>query len=130
MDDRKILILYGSQTGTAQDVAEKLAREAKRRFLSTRVMALDDYNVVCQCFLYIYEFFFYILNLTKSLVNFVHTLKVNLLHEELVLFVCATTGQGDPPDNMKVCPCRFLERKRWHDPQLSYIIFSIEMGPC
>lgn len=54
MDDRKILILYGSQTGTAQDVAEKLAREAKRRFLSTRVMALDDYNVVCQCFLYIY----------------------------------------------------------------------------
>lgn len=59
MDDRKILILYGSQTGTAQDVAEKLAREAKRRFLSTRVMALDDYNVVCRCFLYIYEFLFY-----------------------------------------------------------------------
>ena len=119
MDDRKTLILYGSQTGTAQDVAEKLAREAKRRFLSTRVMALDDFNVVCQCFLYIYELFFFILNLTKSLVNFVHTLKVNLLHEELVLFVCATTGQGDPPDNMKVCPCRFLERKRWHDPQSS-----------
>ena len=22
--------------------------------------------------------------------------------EQLVVFVCATTGQGDPPDNMKV----------------------------
>lgn len=58
-----------------------------------------------------------IINHTQSLGNFIHTLKVNLLHEELVLFVCATTGQGDPPDNMKVCPCQFLERKRWHDPQ-------------
>lgn len=49
MGDRRILILYGSQTGTAQDVAEKFAREAKRRLLSTRVMPLDDYSVVCSC---------------------------------------------------------------------------------
>lgn len=28
--------------------------------------------------------------------------QANLISENLVLFVCSTTGQGDPPDNMKV----------------------------
>ena len=43
---RQLVVLYGSQTGTAQEVAERVGREAKRRYLSSRVMALDDYNVV------------------------------------------------------------------------------------
>jgi equilibrative nucleoside transporter 1/2/3 len=30
MVNRKITILYGSQTGTAQEVAERIWREAKR----------------------------------------------------------------------------------------------------
>ena len=30
MEDRKLLVLYGSQTGTAQAVAERIGREAKR----------------------------------------------------------------------------------------------------
>ena len=43
---RKISVLYGSQTGTAQEVAERIGREAKRRYLSASVLALDDYDVV------------------------------------------------------------------------------------
>ena len=43
---RRVSVLFGSQTGTAQEVAERIGREAKRRFLSVTVMALDDYNVV------------------------------------------------------------------------------------
>lgn len=94
MDNRRILILYGSQTGTAQDVAEKFAREAKRRLLSTRVMPLDDYPVV------------------------------NLLHEELVLFVCATTGQGDSPDNMKMF-WKFIMRKNLPNNSLMKMKFAV-----
>ncbi|XP_077140107.1 NADPH-dependent diflavin oxidoreductase 1 [Ranitomeya variabilis] len=69
--DRNLLILYGSQMGTAEDMAERVGREARRRHFTCRVDSIDSYNIV------------------------------NLVHEQLVIFVCATTGQGDPPDNMK-----------------------------
>ncbi|XP_065710028.2 NADPH-dependent diflavin oxidoreductase 1 isoform X1 [Patagioenas fasciata] len=80
MVERKLLVLFGSQTGTAEDTAERIGREAKRRHFQCRVEALDGYEVA------------------------------NLINELLVVFVCATTGQGDPPDNMKMF-WRFLFRK-------------------
>ena len=43
---RRVTVLFGSQTGTAEEVAERIGREGKRRYLSVRVVALDDYNVV------------------------------------------------------------------------------------
>uniref|UniRef100_A0AAR2KGX9 NADPH-dependent diflavin oxidoreductase 1 n=1 Tax=Pygocentrus nattereri TaxID=42514 RepID=A0AAR2KGX9_PYGNA len=80
MATHSLLVLYGSQTGTAQDTAERIGRQAQRRRVGVRVQALDSYNVA------------------------------NLISESLVVFVCATTGQGDPPDNMKNF-WRFLFRK-------------------
>ncbi|KAM9734721.1 NADPH-dependent diflavin oxidoreductase 1 [Menidia menidia] len=80
MSNPALLIVYGSQTGTAQDIAQRIARQAKRRWLKVRVLPLDDYNVA------------------------------HLISESLVVFVCATTGQGDPPDNMKNF-WRFLFKK-------------------
>lgn len=80
MNTHSLLVLYGSQTGTAQDTAERIGRQAQRRRMRVKVEALDTYNVV------------------------------NLISESLVVFVCATTGQGDPPDNMKKF-WRFLFRK-------------------
>lgn len=41
-----LLVLYGSQTGTAQDAAQRIGRQAQRRRLPVRVMALDSYAVV------------------------------------------------------------------------------------
>ncbi|TWW66953.1 NADPH-dependent diflavin oxidoreductase 1 [Takifugu flavidus] len=64
-------VLYGSQTGSAQDTAHRVARQARRKQIQVQVLPLDSYNVA------------------------------NLISETLVVFVCATTGQGDPPDNMK-----------------------------
>uniref|UniRef100_A0A8D0EF38 Flavodoxin-like domain-containing protein n=1 Tax=Strix occidentalis caurina TaxID=311401 RepID=A0A8D0EF38_STROC len=46
MVERKLLVLFGSQTGTAQDIAERIGREAKRRHFQCRVEALDSYDVV------------------------------------------------------------------------------------
>lgn len=40
-----LLILYGSETGTAQDVAESFWRDAKHRRLPVRVFEFDDYAV-------------------------------------------------------------------------------------
>lgn len=80
MPDPTLLVLYGSQTGTAQDTAQRIVRQAKRRRLQVRAMPLDNYTVA------------------------------NLISETIVVFVCATTGQGDPPDNMKNF-WRFIFRK-------------------
>lgn len=68
---RKLTILYGSQTGTAQDLAEYIWRESKRYHFTGTVMPLDKYDI--------------------------HS----LIDEVFVVFVCSTTGQGDEPDNMK-----------------------------
>ncbi|KAM6975505.1 NADPH-dependent diflavin oxidoreductase 1 [Tautogolabrus adspersus] len=80
MSKPTLLILFGSQTGTAQDTAQRIGRQAQRRKMKVQVLPLDSYNVA------------------------------NLISESLVVFVCSTTGQGDPPDNMKNF-WRFLFRK-------------------
>ncbi|XP_038961127.1 NADPH-dependent diflavin oxidoreductase 1 isoform X2 [Rattus norvegicus] len=90
----QLLVLFGSQTGTAQDEAERLGREARRRRLGCRVQALDSYSVA------------------------------NLIREPLVIFVCATTGQGDPPDNMKNF-WRFIFRKSLPSTSLCQMDFAV-----
>jgi len=55
-----------------QDVAERIGREAGRRGFSPHVCALDEYKIE------------------------------KLPSEKLAVFVAATTGDGDAPDNMKV----------------------------
>ncbi len=70
-DKRQLVILYGSQTGTAQAVAERIGREAKRLHFDTEVKAMNDFQPY-----------------------------PNLSDVSLAAFVCATTGQGDQPDNM------------------------------
>ncbi|XP_045418032.1 NADPH-dependent diflavin oxidoreductase 1 isoform X1 [Lemur catta] len=94
MPSPQLLVLFGSQTGTAQDVSERLGREARRRRLCCRVQALDSYPVV------------------------------NLINEPLVIFVCATTGQGDPPDNMKNF-WRFIFRKNLPSTSLCRMDFAV-----
>ncbi|XP_045467260.1 NADPH-dependent diflavin oxidoreductase 1 [Harmonia axyridis] len=66
-----LTILYGSQTGNAQDIAERIWRESKRYYFKSLVKSLDDYEIS------------------------------KLSVDECVIFICSTTGQGEVPDNMK-----------------------------
>jgi sulfite reductase alpha subunit-like flavoprotein len=67
----RVLVLYGSETGNSQDVAERIVREAKLKHYAPILMSMDCYDV-------------------KTLPN-----------ESCVVFVTSTTGQGEEPRNMK-----------------------------
>uniref|UniRef100_A0A6I8NU82 NADPH-dependent diflavin oxidoreductase 1 n=1 Tax=Ornithorhynchus anatinus TaxID=9258 RepID=A0A6I8NU82_ORNAN len=54
----------------------------------------------------------------------VSSLKANLIHEPLVIFICATTGQGDPPDNMKNF-WKFIFRKNLPPTSLCQMDFAV-----
>ncbi|KAJ7183107.1 riboflavin synthase domain-like protein [Mycena filopes] len=62
--ERSVLILYATRTGTAQDVAERLARQCRRLHFTCRVLSTDKYSLS------------------------------DLISETLVLFVISTTGSG------------------------------------
>ena len=75
MDDseKNCVVFYGSQTGTAEDYASRLAKEGSQRFgLKTMVADLEDYD---------YE------NLDS------------FPEDKLTIFVLATYGEGEPTDN-------------------------------
>lgn len=45
-DERQILILYGSETGTAEDVALSIGRRLRRWHWQIRVRSMDGYSLV------------------------------------------------------------------------------------
>lgn len=63
----KLLVLYGSQTGNAQDVAERIAREGNHRYFRTECKAMDSACIQ------------------------------DIAKEDYVVFVCSTTGASVPP---------------------------------
>ena len=48
-DTRHLLVLYATETGTALDIAEQLAREAQRRAYDVRLASIDAYPLVRLC---------------------------------------------------------------------------------
>jgi sulfite reductase (NADPH) flavoprotein alpha-component len=69
VDLKTLLIMYGSQSGSAEGIAKSLGRHAKGRGFEARVMELNDYS------------------------------KIDLTKEENLVIVTSTWGEGDPPDN-------------------------------
>ena len=43
---RSLTILYATETGNAQDVSERLARQCRRLHFSAQVHSIDEYEVV------------------------------------------------------------------------------------
>ena len=69
IDAPPLLVLYSSDGGAAEKKAKRLAGRAKARGLSTTIATLDTFDIDA------------------------------LSHEEHVLFVTSTAGQGEPPQN-------------------------------
>lgn len=65
------LILYGSETGTAEEVAFKIHRQLSKKHLNFSICCLDEYDVL------------------------------KLPSETCILWVVATAGEGEVPSNMK-----------------------------
>lgn len=78
---RSALVLYGSETGNAQDIAEDLGRTLGRLRFRTSVVEMDDVGLR------------------------------ELLQYRLVVFVVSTTGQGEMPQNASKFWRSLLRRK-------------------
>lgn len=52
--DRTALILYGSETGNSQDVAEELGRVVEKLHFVTRVKEMDLVEIVCPSFVVLF----------------------------------------------------------------------------
>lgn len=68
---KRVVILFGTQTGNSEDVAERTARLVTRMKCKAYVSSLDDFPVA------------------------------RMVEETLIIFVCSTTGNGEFPDGMR-----------------------------
>ena len=46
VDERRLTVLYATQTGNARDLAESLARHAVRQHFETKCLSMDEYSLV------------------------------------------------------------------------------------
>src|SRR5262245_31708405 len=68
-----LLVMFGSQTGTAERLAKQFAKDAGQRGFDPRVLELNAIN------------------------------SVDLSKEQRLVIVTSTWGDGDPPDNAVAC---------------------------
>ncbi|PKS09109.1 hypothetical protein jhhlp_003723 [Lomentospora prolificans] len=103
---KNCIILYGSQTGTAEDYASRLAKEGKSRFgLETMIADLEDYD---------YD------NLDT------------VPNDKVVMFILATYGEGEPTDNavdfhefLNADDVQFSEDRTPALDNLNYVAFGL-----
>ncbi|EGG07344.1 uncharacterized protein MELLADRAFT_77606 [Melampsora larici-populina 98AG31] len=101
LQKKKVVVFYGSQTGTAEDYATRLAKEAKSRYgISSLVADPDDYDF--------------------------DTLD-QMTEDQLAVFVMATYGEGEPTDNavnmlefLKTTPKDQLDLSK-----LKFVVFAL-----
>lgn len=69
LEKKPLLVLFGSQSGSAEGLAKKFAKQAEAKGFQPRVLALNDYS------------------------------KVEWAAETRCMVITSTWGDGDPPDN-------------------------------
>lgn len=84
-DPRYVLVLYASETGNAQDMAERVARAFRAAHRRAITLSMDEYDVA------------------------------DLPHEPLIVFITSTHGRGDPPPAMRTLWHRLIRKGLPHD---------------
>lgn len=74
--DRNMVVFYGSQTGTAEEFANRIAKEAAR--YGMRALPVDPEEI-----------------------NFDNLTRISDIDKSLLVFCLATYGEGDPTDNAR-----------------------------
>lgn len=82
-----LLILYASETGNAQDCAERLGREVRRKSRRCVIMGMDEFDIVSPTIR------------PEGRWDRAHH-QLELPSTPLVVFITSTHGRGDPPPAM------------------------------
>lgn len=96
---RNVVVFYGSQTGTAEDLANRLAKDAQR--FGLKGVALDPEECDME-----------------------DLPRVSEIENALVIFCLSTYGEGDPTDNAQEF-YEFLQRGDADLAGLNYAVFSL-----
>lgn len=94
-DDTKLTVLYGSQTGNAETLAEQLAEQARAKGLDVECLDMDEFPVR------------------------------QLKKTERLALITSTHGEGDPPDNALGLHEYLHGRKAPKLGQLRYAVLSL-----
>ena len=123
--ERSLLVLFGSQTGCAQEVAERIAWEGKRRHFRVRLAGKFPCNMRLHQVLT--SGFLHASNLTIHIPGMDEYDVMNLPSEPLVIACASTTGQGDAPDNMRSFWSFLLRRSLGADSLVgtSFAVFGL-----
>ncbi|RLN91619.1 hypothetical protein BBJ28_00010786 [Nothophytophthora sp. Chile5] len=96
MPSRAVSVFFGSQTGCAESIAQRIYDEALEKQLDAELLPLNDFQ--------------------KS--------KVESREGHLVVIVCSTTGNGDPPDNCGKF-WRYVKRRTQPKDLLAKLRYSV-----
>lgn len=90
-----LLVMYGSQTGSAEGLAKRIAKEASTQGFEARVMELNAYT------------------------------SIDLTKESRLIIVTSTWGDGDPPDNATAFWQFLSADTTPQFPQLHYAVLAL-----
>lgn len=97
--DRNMVVFYGSQTGTAEEFANRIAKEANR--YGMRALTADPEEI-----------------------NFDYITRISDIDKSLLVFCLATYGEGDPTDNAREF-YEWLKRGESDLNGLNYAVFGL-----
>ena len=92
---RDVAVLFGSQTGTGERLAKKIAKELKAKGHTARIASLEGYN------------------------------PATLANEQCALILASTYGEGDPPDAVKPFFDQLLSEAAPRLEKLTYSVLAL-----